>query len=434
MPPAPALPVVIVGGGAAGLLAAVFAARAGAPTVVVERTRQGGKKIVVSGGGRCNVLPSASDERLFVTDSSPRLLGRILGSWPLDAQRRFFEDDLGVPLALEPETGKLFPASNRATDVRDALVEAATRAGARFRFSTSVDAVTPSTAPGGTAPGWRVALADGSALDAAAVVVATGGLSVPKTGSDGWGLALARATGHRVEPTYPALAPLTAAPAPHADLAGVSVPRAQVRAPQGRGAFETSGGFLFTHRGYSGPAVLNVSHLTALAQARGADQPVVVGWTDVAPEAWDQALREPGRGLVASALRAALPARLADHLQADAGVPADRQRADLRRDERRRLIEALTAYPLPWTGDEGYKKAEVTGGGVGLGEVDTQTLESRHQPGLFFSGEVLDAFGPIGGYNFQWAWATGRLAGLGAAQVAAASAAGLGGSGGEEVW
>ena len=413
MSPAPS-PVVVVGAGAAGLTAAVFAARAGAPTVVLEGSRQGGKKIVVSGGGRCNVLPSASDAGLFTTDSSPRLLRRMLESWPLDAQRRFFEDDLGVPLALEPETGKLFPASDRATDVRDALVDAARAAGAEFRFSARVAGAAPAAA------GWRVALADGSAVEAGAVVVATGGLSVPKTGSDGWGLALARETGHRVEPTYPALAPLVAEPAPHADLAGVSVPGVQVRAPRGRGAFETAGGFLFTHRGYSGPAVLNVSHLTALARARRADQPVTVGWTDRPAGAWDDALRAPGRGLVATTVREALPARLADRLLTDADVPPDRQRADLRRDERRRLVDALTAYPLPWTGDEGYKKAEVTGGGVGLGEVDTRTLESRHRPGLFFAGEVLDAFGPIGGYNFQWAWATGRAAGLGAAAGAGA--------------
>ena len=200
------------------------------------------------------------------------------------------------------------------------------------------------------------------------------------------------------------------------------MPDAQVRAPQSRGAFETAGGFLFTHRGYSGPAVLNVSHLTALARSRGASQPVTVRWADVTAEAWDTALREPGRGLVASTVREVLPARLADRLLADADVPPDRQRADLRRDERRRLVDALTAYALPWTGDEGYKKAEVTGGGVGLAEVHTGTLESRHRPGLFFAGEVLDAFGPIGGYNFQWAWATGRLAGLGAAQLAEAAA------------
>ena len=403
--------VLIVGGGAAGLVAAVFAARAGARTVLLEKTRRGGKKIVVSGGGRCNVLPSVVDERLFVTDSSRRLMGRVLASWPLPEQRRFFEDDLGVPLALEEETGKLFPASDRATDVRDALVDAARQAGADLRFEADVVSLDADT------DGWTARLRDGPAVTARAAVVATGGLSVPKTGSDGFGLRLAERLGHRVEPTYPALAPLTAAPAPHADLAGVAVPHAHVRVPLAKGAFETSGGFLFTHRGYSGPAVLNVSHLTALGRARGEAPEVRVAWTPDAPDAWEAALREPGRGLVASTLRQTLPTRLADRLLADADVPADRARADLRRDERRRLVDALTAYPLPWTGDEGYKKAEVTGGGIGLGEVDPRTLESRHHAGLHFAGEVLDAFGPIGGYNFFWAWATGRLAGRGAAAL-----------------
>ncbi len=401
--------MLVLGGGAAGLMAAIFAARAGARVVLLEKTRRVGTKIVISGGGRCNVLPSVVDERVFVTDSSRRLLGRMLASWPLDAQRRFFEDDLGVPLALEAETGKLFPASNRATDVRDALVHAASAAGTDLRTGADVTGLAPSPA------GWAATLGDGTVVEARAAVVATGGLSVPKTGSDGFGLRLARALGHRVEPTYPALAPLTAEPAPHADLAGVAVPDAQVRVPLGKGAFETAGGFLFTHRGYSGPAVLNVSHLTALGRARGDTPAVVVGWTDTPADVWEAALTEPGRGLVTTAVRAAVPARLADRLMADADVPADRARADLRRDERRRLVEALTATPLPWTGDEGYKKAEVTGGGVGLGEVDTQTLESRHHPGLFFAGEVLDAFGPIGGYNFFWAWATGRRAGAAAA-------------------
>ncbi len=410
-PPAPSPPfdVAVLGGGAAGLTAAIFGARSGARTVLLERTRRVGTKIVISGGGRCNVLPSVVDERRFVTDSSRRLLGRMLASWPLDAQRRFFEDDLGVPLALEPETGKLFPVSNRATDVRDALVGAAETAGVVLRTGADVTSLAASGA------GWTAGLRDGDAVQARAVVVATGGLSVPKTGSDGWGLRLARTLGHRVEPTYPALAPLTADPALHADLAGVSVSDAQVRVPLAKGAFETAGGFLFTHRGYSGPAVLDVSHLTALGRARGEAPPVLVGWSDRTARAWDAVLTEPGRGTVAGTLRDTLPARLADRLLVEAEIPGDRARADLRRDERRRLVEVLTAMPLPWTGDEGYKKAEVTGGGVGLGEVDTRTLESRHAPGLHFAGEVLDAFGPIGGYNFLWAWATGRLAGLGAA-------------------
>ncbi len=401
--------VVIIGGGAAGLMAAIFAGRAGARVVVLEKTRKGGKKIVVSGGGRCNVLPSVADERLFVTDSSTRLLGRILASWPLADQRRFFEDDLGIPLALEAETGKLFPASNRATDVRDALVDAAQAASADLRFETDVSALEAA------GDGWKTTLRSGETLTSRTVIVATGGLSVPKTGSDGWGFRLARQTGHHVEPTYAALAPLTATPTPHADLSGVSVPDAHVRVPLGKGAFETSGGFLFTHRGYSGPSVLNVSHLTALGRAKGEPPAVEIRWSAGA-DAWRAALQEPGRGTVVNTLRAELPTRLAERLLEDADIPADRNRSDLRKDERKRLLTALTAYRLPWTGDEGYKKAEVTGGGVGLGEVDTRTLESRRQPGLFFAGEVLDAFGPIGGYNFLWAWATGRLAGLGAAE------------------
>jgi len=160
-----------------------------------------------------------------------------------------------------------------------------------------------------------------------------------------------------------------------------------------------------------------VSHLTALGTAQGERPSVRVRWTSALAADWEAALTAPGRGLVVSTLRETLPTRLAERLLADADVPADRARADLRRDERLRLLAALTAYELPWTGDEGYKKAEVTGGGVGLGEVSLTTLESRHHPGLHFAGEVLDAFGPIGGYNFCWAWATGRTAGLGAAGV-----------------
>ena len=142
-----------------------------------------------------------------------------------------------------------------------------------------------------------------------------------------------------------------------------------------------------------------------------------VRWTDLDAQAWDAELRQPGAGPVASVLRAHLPTRLADALLAEADVPMDRTRAELRRDERKRLVRALTAFELPWTGDEGYKKAEVTGGGVGLAEVHPNTLESRRQPGLYFCGEVLDAFGPIGGYNFMWAWSTGRAAGIASAAM-----------------
>ena len=408
MPTRAGLPVVVVGAGAAGLMAARFAAVARAPVVLVERTRLGGKKIVVSGGGRCNVLPSEVRAEQFVTASSPNTLRNLLRSWPLAEQRRYFEDELRLPLALEQETGKLFPTSNRSTDVRDRLLATAREAGVSFSFDTRVDDVRPED------DAWIVET-DGGPLRASAVVLATGGLSVPNTGSDGIGLKIARRLGHTIHRLYPALTPLTAEPSPHADLAGVSL-SVRIEAPQQKGAFVTEGGFLFTHRGWSGPAALNVSHLATLSRLDGGPpQPLLVRWAEHEAEDWEALLQAPGAGTVASLLRRHLPARLADQLLTEAGLPLDHPLAHLRREERARLVRLLTAYPLPWTGDEGYKKAEVTGGGVALSEVDHKTLESRRHPGLFLCGEMLDAFGPIGGYNFLWAWATGRLAGLGAA-------------------
>ena len=419
--PAPG-PVVVVGAGAAGLMAALQAASAGAPVLLLEGTRDGGRKILISGGGRCNVLPSRVTPKRFVTASSPNTLRKILLSWPLDEQRRFFEEELGIALALEEESGKLFPVSNRARDVRDALVDAVRAAGARIRFETRVADVRP--APAGSSPdagGWSVLLEGGETVPAGAVILATGGLSVPQTGSDGVGLRIARALGHAMSPTYPALTPLTAQPAVHAPLAGVSL-EVTLTAPLERGSFETTGGFLFTHRGYSGPAVLDVSHLPVLARHAGARQPVLVQWSALDAPAWERLLVERGSGLVATLLRQHLPTRLADTLLEEARVPAERTLAQLRRDERERLVEMLARYPLPWTGDEGYKKAEVTGGGVALAEVDPRTLESRRHPRLFLCGELLDAFGPIGGHNFLWAWATGRAAGRAAAERVSATA------------
>jgi predicted Rossmann fold flavoprotein len=405
-------PLVVVGAGAAGLLAAIAAASAGARVVLLERTPDGGRKIVVSGGGRCNVLPSAAAPERFVTGSSPNTLRKLLLAWPLLEQRRFFEEEVGVPLALEEETGKLFPVSNRARDVRDGLVELATRRGVAVRFNTAVEAMEP----WGGSGAWTVRLAGGEAIAARAVVVATGGLSLPGTGSDGRGLEWMRRLGLDVHPTYPALTPLTADPAVHADLAGLS-PVVTLIAPAGAGnrrEVATRGGFLFTHRGYSGPAVLDLSHLAVRSEATGSRQPLLVRWTDLDAEGWDRLLRE-GAGTAGPLVRRHLPGRLADRLLADADVDAARPLPQLRRDERLRLVAALTRYPLPWTGDEGYRKAEVTGGGVALSEVVPRTLESRRHPGLFLCGEILDAFGPIGGHNFSWAWATGRAAGLGAA-------------------
>jgi predicted Rossmann fold flavoprotein len=264
--------------------------------------------------------------------------------------------------------------------------------------------------------GWRVEREGGAPLDVDAVIVATGGLSVPNTGSDGFGLTALAKLGATIHPTYAALTPLTASPAPFADLAGVSLTVTLTARSERRSATAT-GGFLFTHHGYSGPSVLDVSHVAVRSRAeKGPSARILVRWTALGDKEWEAALQPHGPRTVAGAVRAEMPDRLATALLERAKVDPGRLLTELRREERLRLIETLMRYPLPWTGDEGYKKAEVTGGGVSLAEIDSRTMESKRHPGLFLCGEVLDAFGPIGGYNFYWAWATGRAAGIGAAK------------------
>jgi predicted flavoprotein YhiN len=443
--PTPATPrIAVIGAGAAGLTAAIFAARAGADVILCEGTKDGGRKILISGGGRCNVLPLRLDESKYVTASSPNTLRKILRSWPLAEQRRFFEQDVGIALAEEVESAKVFPASHKARDVRDGLLALAQRSGVRLAFGERVTGLVPlggvgaataasgvSGASGATgvsgdgarggAPRWRVEREASAPLDVHAVVLATGGLSVPQTGSDGAGLAWLRALDHVIHPTYAALTPLTAAPhelGPFAELSGVSL-EAEVSARNGVCAAASTRGFLFTHRGYSGPALLDVSHV-AVRSRHGVDPgghaDVRVRWTPAMDEAaWQVQLRPQGTRTVGGAVRERLPDRLAAALLARADVPPATPLAQLSRPLRSRLLDELLRCRLPVTGDEGYKKAEVMGGGLALSEVHPATLESRRCPGLHICGEVLDAFGPIGGYNFFWAWATGRAAGVGAA-------------------
>ncbi len=418
--------IVVVGAGAAGLVAAIFARTSSLKVLLLECTSDGGRKILISGGGRCNILPSSLQPERFVTDSPSHLMRGLLRSWPLAAQRAFFEEEVGIPLALETGTGKLFPASNRARDVRDGLMALALKRGVEVQTQTTVtdvSAVEPTEAPADAR--WRLATSRGE-IDASTVILATGGLSVPLTGSDGTGLTIARRLGHEIHPTYPALTPVTGSTPLLASLSGISLD-VRIRARWQGHTTESRGGFLFTHRGYSGPAVLDVSHVVvrskmsseAIAAGVSRKSPpssfatLRVQWTDCDADTWTRELTAT-QGLIVNAVAKHLPERLAEVLCLEAGLPPDRRGPELRRHERTALVDALTSYELPWSGDEGYKKAEVTGGGVALTEIHPRTLESARHPGLFLCGEMLDAFGPIGGYNFAWAWATGRAAGLGA--------------------
>jgi hypothetical protein len=244
---------------------------------------------------------------------------------------------------------------------------------------------------------------------------------------------MAQALGHTLVPPYPALVPLTGSNPAHRALAGVSLPVtiwAEEPLPRQAGdsgrrrpvVARSAGGFLFTHRGYSGPAVLNIAHVATRALQAGAAPPAIfVQWTApsthsgqaLGEAAWDARLRA-GRRPLLSLLREHLPERLGACLLAEAGL-ADVEADQMRRADRQGLVALLTRYPLPYAGHEGYKTAEVTGGGVPLTEIHAATLESRvAPPKVHLCGELLDAFGPIGGYNFLWAWVTGRAAGLAA--------------------
>ena len=406
--------VFVVGGGAAGLLAAASAAarlRAeGRPArvAVLEAAREPGRKVLVSGGGRCNVLPAREARARFVSSSPRRLVDRFLDRFPLAAQRAFFEELLGAPLREEEASRKLFPPTNRSRDVRDALLARARAAGAEIRAASPVRGV--AVRDGG---GFDVRL-DAGVSSAAVVVLATGGLSVLGGGADAGGFEWAAALGHSTRPLRPALVPLTGASPAHAALAGVSL-EATVTARSGVEGVSATGGFLFTHRGWSGPAVLDVSHVVAhaLLEARPFQVTVSLGGGEAA---WDEALRS-GAGTLLTLLRRSLPERVAALVLATAGVAPDSPLHRLTRESRRAVVSALTALPLPVEGTEGYRIAEVTAGGVALEEVDPGSGASRLVPGLFLAGEILDAVGPIGGFNFQWAWATGRTAGEGAARA-----------------
>ena len=401
-------PVVVVGAGAAGLMAAIFAARGGARVLILETRRQPGAKIRVSGGSRCNVMPSQVALEDFHSSGSAHSLRNILFSWPLAEVNAFFHSTLGVPLKTEA-TGKVFPQSDRSKDVVDALLREAQRLGVVLRGESRVTDMR-CIAPGG---GWALRLHDGTAVAAQAVILATGGLSLPKTGSDGAGWRMARGVGHSTTATYPALVPLLTEDAGLRALAGVALPVCLQAQHHGKTLARYTGDFLFTHAGFSGPAVLNVSRFVAAPD--GAAAAIGVRWGQV--ESWQQVLHESARKRLAACVREHLPRRLADALLQRAGVADDRPVSELRRPERARLLAQLEGFVLPVSGNEGYRTAEVTAGGVPLGEVHTRSLESRVAPRLYLAGEMLDVVGKLGGYNFLWAWVSGRRAGAAAAQA-----------------
>jgi len=405
--------IAIVGAGAAGLATAIFAARRGvaAPLVLFESAAKPGAKILVSGGSRCNVTNAVVHERDF-QGSLPQLVRRVLRAFGVEETVAFFRE-IGVALHVE-EHGKLFPDANRSRVVLQALLEEAARRGVTLRDGERVLGVERH------GDGFVVRSASGEQR-ASRVVLATGGLSLPKTGSDGLGLGMARGFGHSVVPTTPALVPLVLSGSFHAALAGVAHEVELVVRDGGKRLDRRVGSLLWTHFGVSGPVVLDVSRAFLRARLAGG-APVLEAnllpgrdFSTVEQGLLDRSSKAT-RTSVARALSGWLPQAVAEAVATDAGC-AGTTLGRLQRDERRALVRGIVERPLPVVESRGYSFAEATAGGVPLAEVDTATMQSKRQAGLFLVGEMLDVDGRIGGFNFQWAWSSGWVAAGGLARA-----------------
>lgn len=446
--------IAIIGGGAAGMMAAIFAARSassGAPSgggtrvAVFDGAKKLGAKVLIAGGGRCNVTHDVVNPADYFGGTSRNTVKKILKSFSVKETKAFFHE-LGVVLKRE-DTGKLFPTTDKSRTVLDALQRAMSNAGVEVFTDHRV---TNLQVAGGTGilpvnpPHHRqdacatvkrhfMIQTSRGPFTADRVIFATGGKALPASGSDGGGYEIVQRLGHTVTETWPALVPLLLEETPKGPhflttLSGIALDcELTLAGHTGKTLYKQPGPLLFTHFGLSGPAAMDMSRhlqdylehsphkLTANFCPGQSFEQLEQHWLDAAKQ-------HPNRN-VATQLRSLgeqgnhFPDRFATALLTKyLGLEPDLPLSRLSRDDRRALCHALTALPLPVVGDRGYKYAEVTAGGVPMAEVTTATMASKPCEGLYLCGEVLDVDGRIGGYNFQWAWCTGRLAGLAAAQ------------------
>ena len=397
-PKADRVDVVVIGGGAAGLFTAFTAGRRGRRVRVIEHANRCGKKILMSGGGRCNFTNTGTTPANFLS-ANPHFCKSALARYT-PAHFIAMVERHGIAYH-EKELGQLFCDDSSKQIVAMLLAECAA-AGVDVRTSCSVEAVEGLDAASDGAPRFRVTTAQG-AVEADSLVVATGGLSIPSMGATGFGYALAQQFGHAVLPTRAGLVPLTQTGKPAeqmAELAGVALP---VTATAGRASF--SNAMLITHRGLSGPAILQISNYWQPGDALTLDllpgQDALGTLTALRAARPDAQLR--------TVLGELLPKRFAERLCET--VFESRPMKQLDPKPLQRIADTLARFPLVCSGTEGYRTAEVTLGGVDTKDVSSSTMESRRVPGLYFVGEVLDVTGWLGGYNFQWAWASGHAAG-----------------------
>ncbi len=399
--------VVIVGAGAAGLMAAIWAGKTHPERsiVVVDGAKKIGAKILVAGGGRCNVTHHHVDPKRYA-GSSKSAISKVLRRFDVPETTQFFRQQ-GVVLKRE-ETGKLFPTTDSAKDVLDALLKAAKEANVHIYNPRRVETIDR------TSTGFLVGGPWGH-VQCEQLVLATGGKSLPKSGSDGKGFEFAQSFGHEVTRTFPALVPLTL---PKDDLirqlSGITLPTTlRLHSSTGKHIIEFTNSTLCAHFGLSGPSVLDISRYYLDLKSTDPGAYLSINWLpDTVKEDLDIDLQKLGHRSVRRYLQNCnLAERLVKMLFTFCELEFDILGDQLQRPQRRRLVQATTEMRLDISGNRGYTFAEVTAGGVPLSELFLEKMESRCCPGLFLCGEICDVDGPIGGFNFQWAWASGYVVG-----------------------
>ena len=403
----------VVGGGAAGMMAAITAARLGCPVTIAERNPKLGRKLYITGKGRCNVTNHCSPDQ--VLSSTPRngkfLYSAINHTTPADVEG-FFEA-LGVPLKVE-RGNRVFPQSDRAADIIDALYHELRRLKVPVLHTRVTDLVTEE----GRIAGLET---EQGPLKAGAVILATGGLSYPATGSTGDGHAMAAQVGHTVVEPRPSLVPLESPESFCGEMQGLSLKNVvlTVKNQKGKTIYREQGEMLFTHFGLSGPLVLSAS-----AHMRDFGREKYTCIIDLKPALDEQALdarlvRELSQGAnrdMSNLMGTLLPRLMIPVVLDRTGISGEKKAHDVTKEERRRLLECLKAFTVPVSGPRPIAEAIVTSGGVKVGEVDPKTMASKKVKGLYFAGELLDVDAYTGGFNLQIAWCTGRAAGEYAAQ------------------
>lgn len=417
--------VIVVGGGAAGMMAAYAAARAGHSVVLLEQNEKLGKKLYITGKGRCNVTNACNADAFFAhVVTNPKFLFSAYYGFDNGRMMELLEE---AGCRLKVERGeRVFPVSDHASDVIAALQRLLKKNGVEIRLHARVESLLTARLPEaagqeGADAGSRgmiagVRLADGGQESADAVVLATGGLSYPATGSTGDGHRMAQAVGHSVSACVPSLVPMTVADKWCADLQGLSLRNVGLTMWDGKKKiYQGLGEMLFTHFGISGPLVLSASGYYGKCK----DKKNVVCEVDLKPALTEEQLdkrilrdfEENKNKSFRNALGGLYPAKLIPVMIGLSGIAPDGKVHDITRQERRRLAELTKHLRLSVTGIRDFAEAVITQGGVSVREVDPSTMESKYVGGLYFAGELLDVDALTGGFNLQIAWSTGHLAG-----------------------